>query len=75
VDTPLCLRLPNFWWLYDRPGQSAFCGRAARWPKSVNLDTIDLLEEVIQLSERHSSARDACVGPAWPKATSIFLGE
>jgi len=44
---------------YDRPGQSAFCGRAARWLKSVNLDTIDLLEEVIQLSERDSGARDA----------------
>jgi radical SAM superfamily enzyme YgiQ (UPF0313 family) len=44
---------------YDRPGQSAFCARAARWLKSVNLDTIDLLEEVIQLSERDSGARDA----------------
>jgi hypothetical protein len=36
---------------------------------------VDLLEEVIQLSERYSSAKDACVRPAWPKAISIFLGE
>jgi hypothetical protein len=34
-----------------------------------------LVEEVIQLSERHSSARDACARPAWPKVISIFLGE
>jgi TonB family protein len=38
---------------------TAICNRVARWVKSVNLDTTDVLDEVINLSASAKTSRDA----------------
>ena len=37
---------------YHRPSETALCDRVGSWLRSVNLDTINLLSEVIELSAR-----------------------
>ncbi len=44
---------------YAGPERVAVCTRVANWLRSVNLDTIDLLDEVIELSASVVSSRDA----------------
>lgn len=48
---------------YDGPRQRAICQRVAAWLRSVNLDTINRLEEVVELSASAAS-RDAGVEDA-----------
>jgi len=44
---------------HDGPRQRALSKRAAGWVRSVNLDTINLLDEVVELSRTASAGRDA----------------
>ena len=44
---------------FPGPRQEAVCERAAAWLRAVNLDTIDLLEEVIELSASPAGAKNA----------------
>jgi anaerobic magnesium-protoporphyrin IX monomethyl ester cyclase len=45
--------------LYRGPRQEAVCGRVAHWLRLVNLDTINLLDEVIALSASTAGRMDA----------------
>ncbi|MBZ5524319.1 MAG: TonB family protein [Acidobacteriia bacterium] len=45
--------------LYRGPRQDALCRSVAGWLRSVNLDTIDLLEEVIELSAHSAGGMNA----------------
>ena len=44
---------------YAGPDRAAACAQVARWLRSVNLDTVSLLEEVIELSASTAGSSDA----------------
>jgi TonB family protein len=51
---------------YNRPPEAALCERVSHWVRSVNLDTISLVDEVIELSASTNGSIDARIQRAVP---------